>query len=99
MAGLPEVIDIYQQYHDKGFEIVGINLDKDKHALERTIQERNMTWPQYFDGLGWGNKIATEYSISAIPSMWLVDKTGVLRNLEAREDLEKKVKELLAEKI
>ncbi|HEV8544479.1 MAG TPA: TlpA disulfide reductase family protein [Verrucomicrobiae bacterium] len=99
MAGLPEVIDIYQKYHDKGFEIVGINLDKDKHALEKTIQERNMTWPQYFDGLGWGNKIAMEYSISAIPSMWLVDKTGVLRNLEAREDLEKKVKDLLAEKI
>ena len=56
-----------------------------------------MTWPQFFDGTGWGTKFSIEYNISAIPSMFLVDKKGLLRDLSAREDLEEKVKKLLAE--
>lgn len=99
MASLPDVIDLYQNLHEKGLEIVGINLDKDRRALDATVDRHNIPWPQYFDGLGWGNKIALEYNISEIPTMWLVDKTGVLRTTNARENLEKQVKALLAEKL
>jgi hypothetical protein len=56
-----------------------------------------MTWPQYFDGKGWGNKYAQEFGINSIPSMWLVDKQGKLRDLEARGGLDEKVENLLAE--
>jgi hypothetical protein len=87
----------YSKHHPKGFEIVGISLDKDKSALEEFVHENEMTWPQYFDGKGWGNKIARDFNISAIPSMFLVDKKGVLRDLSVREDLDEKVAKLLAE--
>jgi hypothetical protein len=56
-----------------------------------------MPWVQYYDGKGWGNEIGTKYGINSIPAMWLVDKKGILRDLNARADLEKKVEKLLAE--
>jgi len=99
IASLPEVLEIYEKLRAKGFEIVGINLDKQRKAMDGALERFNMTWPQYFDGLGWGNKLAREYNVTAIPSMWLVDKAGKLRTLTAREDLEQQITALMAEKI
>jgi thiol-disulfide isomerase/thioredoxin len=99
MAALPEVVDVYNKYHDKGFEIVGISLDQSEKALKNVLSRHKMEWPQYFDGKGWGNKFVIEYNISEVPTMWLVDKTGKLRTMQAREDLEKQVQDLLAESV
>ena len=56
-----------------------------------------MTWPQYFDGKGWSNQFGVRFGIESIPTMWLVDKKGVLRHLDGRKELESKVEKLLAE--
>lgn len=95
---LPNVLKAYNALNKEGFEILGISLDKSKPNLEHFLAEQKMTWPQYFDGKGWGNKFVIENNIMAVPTMWLVDKKGILRDLQAREGLESKVKELLAEK-
>jgi thiol-disulfide isomerase/thioredoxin len=97
-ATLPEVKETYAKYHSKGFEIVGISLDKDKDALQTFIKDENMSWPQYFDGLGWENKISQKYEISSIPTVWIVDKKGNLRDLNGRQSLAAKLEKLLAEK-
>lgn len=97
MTAMPEVIELYQKYQPKGFEVVGINLDKDRTAMERAVNRLQIPWPSYFDGLGWGNKIALEYNVSAIPAVWLVDKNGILRTMNARQDMEKEIQALLAE--
>jgi thiol-disulfide isomerase/thioredoxin len=97
MQALPEVIDIYKKYQPKGFEIVGINMDKQQGAMEQVVNRYKMPWPQYFDGKGWGNKFALEYNVTSIPSVWLVDKKGVLRTMNAREDLEKQIVDMLSE--
>lgn len=98
VAELPNVKKVYEKYHDKGFEIVGISFDKNKNALTSFLAQNEMTWPQYFDGQGWGNKFGIEYNITSIPAMWLVDKKGLLVDLNAREDLAGKVEKYLAEK-
>src|SRR4029077_13775590 len=54
---VPDVKAAYEKLHGKGFEIVGISLDSDKNALTDFIKDKGMTWPQYFDGLQWNNKI------------------------------------------
>ena len=95
---LPHVKEAYAKLHGQGFEIVGISFDQDKDALETFIKKQAMPWPQYFDGEGWQNKFGQEFGIMAIPAMWLVDKQGNLRELEARDQLESKIEKLLAEK-
>lgn len=76
VAELPNVTAAYQKYHDKGFEIVGISLDKDKGELEKFIKEKNMTWAQYFDGKGWESKLGHKYGVTSIPMTYLLDGDG-----------------------
>jgi thiol-disulfide isomerase/thioredoxin len=78
IAELPNVQKAYADYHDKGFEIVGISLDRaaDREKLEKFIKEKKMPWPQAFDGEGWGNAIAKKYGITSIPATFLVGKDG-----------------------
>jgi thiol-disulfide isomerase/thioredoxin len=94
---LPHVKDAYDKLHEKGFEVVGISFDQDKKTLEKFVAEREMKWPQYFDGKVWGNDFGKKYGISGIPAMWLVDKKGNLRDMNARGALEEKVQKLLEE--
>ena len=75
---MPDLVETYKQYHDRGFEIIGISLDKDQSQLERYMQDTGITWPQYYDGLGWSNKIATRFGVRAIPHIVLIDKNGAV---------------------
>jgi thiol-disulfide isomerase/thioredoxin len=96
---LPNVKEAYAELHDQGFEILGISFDSEKQTLERFVKKEGVNWPQYFDGKGWGNELGARFGINSIPSMWLVDKKGVLRDMNARTDLVDKVKKLLQEPI
>lgn len=96
-VALPELKAVYEKFHDKGFEVLGISFDQSKEDLTKFVQEEKMPWPQYFDGEGWENKLGQKFGITAIPAVWLVDKKGVLRDLNGRQNLEAKVQKFLAE--
>ena len=70
---------------------------KEKNLLEKFVAERDLKWPEYFDGKMFQNEISQKYGINAIPAMWLVDKKGNLRDMNARGALEEKVLKLLQE--
>lgn len=97
IAELPNVKAAYQKLHDRGFEVVAISLDDKESALRRFIKEKELPWPQHFDGKGWENQFAARYGIFSIPTMWLVDKRGNLGDTNARFDLERRVTAMLKE--
>jgi thiol-disulfide isomerase/thioredoxin len=97
IAEMPTVKALYQKLHDQGFEVVAISLDDKESALQRFIKENELPWPQHFDGKGWENEYAVRYGVFGIPTMWLVDKRGNLRDTDARFDLERRVTALLGE--
>jgi len=97
MRELPNVKTTYDKLNPKGFEIIGISFDREIGKLKQVVEREKMAWPQYFEGNGEGNKYGEQFGISGIPTMWLVDKKGVLRELNARDDLTGKVEKLLAE--
>ena len=96
MREAPDVVSTYNELHDKGFEVVGISLDIDQSRLDAVTKEKGMVWPQYFDGKGWSNEIASRYGIHSIPTMWLLDKSGRLADTDGRDGLQEKVEKLLA---
>ncbi|MDI9382748.1 MAG: TlpA disulfide reductase family protein [Verrucomicrobiota bacterium] len=98
IAEMPTVKATYQKLHDQGFEVIGISLDDKESALRRFIKEKELPWPQYFDGKGWESQFAVRYGIFSIPTSWLVDKRGHLRDTDARFDLERRVTAMLNEK-
>ena len=97
MHEVPNVVAVYKRFHEKGFEIVGISLDSHKDAMLKVTLEKEMTWPQYFDGKGGKNEISSAFHINSIPAMWLVNKNGFVVTTNARGNLEAEVAKLLAE--
>ena len=93
----PRIQKLYDQFHTNGFEVVGINFDDDTNQAQRYMQKEGVSWPQYFGGRGAGNKYGRDYSINVLPSAWLVDRKGIVRDIHAKTDLEAKVGKLMAE--
>ena len=85
-AELPHVIATYKKYHDQGFEIIGVSLDQDQAKLTGFTKSMNMTWPQFFDGQGWQNKLAVKYGIESIPATFLLDGNGKIIGRDLRGD-------------
>jgi peroxiredoxin len=81
---LPNVIKAYEKHHSDGFEIIGISLDQDEKKLKNFTKEKNMTWQQYFDGKGWGNKLAGKYGVQSIPATYLLDREGKIIGKDLR---------------
>jgi thiol-disulfide isomerase/thioredoxin len=94
---IPHVKAAYDKLHGSGFEIIGLSFDQSKAKLDQFVADKGLPWPQYFDGAGWKNKYGSLFGIHSIPTMWLVDKQGVLRDVNARDGLESKVAALLAQ--
>jgi thiol-disulfide isomerase/thioredoxin len=92
---VPHIKAAYDKWHPRGFEIIGISLDDEKEDLLSFLNRNKMEWPQYFDG--GENRFARKFGIEEIPTMWLIDKQGKLRDIQAVEDLSDKVEKLLAE--
>lgn len=93
---VPEVVEAYGKFKERGFEIVGISLDEDKDALMKFTKEHKMTWPQFFDGKGWDNEIAKRFKIQSVPTMWLIDREGKLADASPRGRLDQAIESLLA---
>lgn len=89
---LPNVIEVYEEYHPEGFEIVGVSLDNSREDLDQFLKKyAKVTWPQHFDGKGWGNEVAELYGVNAIPKTYLLDKKGVIRHINLRGNKLKRV--------
>jgi thiol-disulfide isomerase/thioredoxin len=96
---LPNVLATYKKHHAQGFDIVGVSLDQDKAQLLSFTKDQNMTWPQFFDGQGWENKLAVKYGIQSIPATYLLDGGGKIIGKDLRGDaLEQAVASALVNK-
>jgi len=67
--------DLYKQYSESGFEIIGISVDqiRDKKEWEDVIVKEKLVWKQYWDKDG---KESQKFSINAFPTNFLIDSTG-----------------------
>lgn len=94
---MPEVLKIWKQHGSDRFAIIGINLDSSRPPFEQFMKEEGITWPQFYDGLGWSNKISRLYGVYSIPHTVVIDQDGVIRATGLRgEELAEKIGELIA---
>jgi peroxiredoxin len=94
---LPNVVKAYELYHDKGLEIVGVSLDKDKASWVQAIAQTGQKWPQMSDLKGWDCEGAALYGIQSIPANMLINEQGEIVARDLRGDfLLKEVESRLA---
>lgn len=92
----PNVVAAYEKYHNKGFEIISVSLDKTKDAWLAAIKEDKLNWTHVSELKYWSSDIAASYGVQSIPTNFLIDGNGKLIAAELRGiELDIKLKELL----
>jgi peroxiredoxin len=95
---IPDMNEIYKKYNDRDdFIMVGVSLDKDRDMLSCFCSIKEMPWTiLYEDGKGWDNSVSRMFEIHRIPSVWIIDKNGIIRGFHMRmEKLEATLSALL----
>jgi len=93
----PNVVQLYSEYKDKGFEILGVSLDEDRTRWLGAIEADSLTWPHVSDLQGWGSESGKMYGIISIPATVLLDPEGIIIDKDLRGDaLRQKLEELYA---
>jgi thiol-disulfide isomerase/thioredoxin len=95
MQSRDQLKSTYAKFNGQGLEVVGINFDEDRAAVEAAVKSKGLPWPQYFEGRE--NSLGRKFGISHYPSVWLLDRAGNVRYISALADTEKKISALLAE--
>jgi len=93
----PNVRKVYSMYHDKGFEVFSVSLDRDAKAWKGAIESDKLVWPYHVSDLKqWQSQAAAIYGVRSIPAMFLLDREGRIVAKDLRgEALERAVKQLL----
>jgi peroxiredoxin len=94
-AEFPNVKRVYNRFSEKGFEILGVSLDKEESAWKGSIISLGLNWMHVSDLKYWSCAPARLYKVSSIPSTVLIDRNGyiIAKNLRG-EELERKLEEL-----
>lgn len=94
-AEMPNVKKAYEQFHPKGFEIVGVSFDNNKAAWQKATEQLGITWPQMSDLKGWNCEAGQIYGIRSIPATILFGPDGKIVETDLRsEALQKKLEEI-----
>ncbi len=92
----PNVVAIYNEFHDKGLNIIGVSLDKDETKWKEAIAKDGLTWTHVSNLKFWDEPIAKLYSVESIPATFILDENGIIVAKDLRGDaLKAKIKELL----
>lgn len=90
----PRVVETYKKYHDKGFEVFSVSLDRPegKQAWIDAIAKDGLVWNNHVSDLQfWNSAPAAVYGVRSIPKTFLIGKDGKIVALNPRENLEEEI--------
>ena len=96
----PNVVKAYHQFKNKGFDILGVSLDRTREDWVQAIQEDGLVWNHVSDLKYFDSQAAKDYNINGIPFSILIDPKGIIvaKNLRGSQ-LQKKLEEVLSKKL
>jgi len=91
----PNVVNMYNKYREKGFEIFGVSLDRNREDWIKAIDNDGLIWTHVSDLKYFNSEAARIYNINAIPATYLIDRQGKIigKNLRGKV-LEEKLEEI-----
>lgn len=92
----PDLNSLYEKYKDKGFEMVGVSLDKDINKWKQAIIKDQLYWKQVIDPKAFDGELAKYYDIEGVPANYLLDKEGNIIGVGLTpKEIEAKVEKVL----
>lgn len=86
---------VWEKLPKDHLRVVTVSLDTDRKLLAEKLGDLPPSWPTHFDGKGWESPLARKLGINALPSVWILDKKGVLQTLNAQAGYETWIRQLL----
>ncbi len=95
---IEELTKIYEKFHAKGLEVLSVNLDPDRAALDEYLKTASLPWPVIFEEGGLDSRLANELGIISTPTMILVNEEGQVVSSKIRKasEIEKYLEKPLA---
>jgi len=78
-AMLPSLGALGKKMEGKPFALVGVNSDRDRADLKRTLAREKIAWRSFWDGGSTQGPIATRWGVQGWPTIYLLDHEGVVR--------------------
>ena len=75
---MPLLDKLYRQYRNKGFQLLGVNIDNDRKNAGNMASKLRVSFPVLFDP---EKKVADSYGVSAMPYTVMIDRDGVVRSV------------------
>ncbi|MEM7551543.1 MAG: TlpA disulfide reductase family protein [Bacteroidota bacterium] len=93
----PNVVRVYNEYKEDGFEILGVSLDRKRDDWLRAIEKDGLTWPHVSELKFWQSQVVKTYNVKGIPATYLIGPDGkiVAKNLRG-PSLEAKLREIFS---
>jgi len=103
---VPQLQALYEFYHEKGLEVVGIDTEDERDVVTKFVVERHIPWTILYEEPkedGAQNTLAAQYAVKIFPTMMLLDQTGKvvtvqiggLHGKDAGTSIEKELEKLL----
>jgi len=93
---IPNLKNIYREYHKKGFEIYSISLDQNRDAWLNGITQYELEWVNVSDLRVFNSPVVKQLVVTYIPNTFLIDPAGVIIAVDiSAEELEKTLSEVL----
>lgn len=96
----PKLVTLYNEFHNKGFNIISVSLDDDATKWKNAIAKDQLTWTQVSNLKEMEvNPIVKQYGVTLIPTTFLLDASGKIVGIDLpHEELKAKIKALLESK-
>jgi thiol-disulfide isomerase/thioredoxin len=95
----PNLVKAYKKYHDRGFEIFQVSLDRTREAWIKAIEQDQLTWVHASDLLMWNSAVVPVYNIQGIPMNYLLDPEGRILEMNLRgEHLQQRLEGIFSDK-
>jgi hypothetical protein len=94
----PHERSLVKKLANKPFALLGVNSDDTRETLKNAMAKEQLTWRSWFDGGSTDGPIATQWNVSAWPTLYVLDAKGVIRYKNLRgEKLEEAIDKLVKE--
>ena len=97
MFNLDALVPIYEQFHQKGFEVYAVSMDSDKAAWAAAVRNQKLPWVNVCDTRGALSPYVTSYGIGSLPMVWFIVDGGVDDEAQVRNAAD--IKEYLRRKL
>ena len=97
MFNLDALVPIYEQFHQKGFEVYAVSMDSDKAAWAAAVRNQQLPWVNVCDTRGALSPYVTSYGIGSLPMVWFIVDGGVDDEAQVRNAAD--IKEYLRRKL